>query len=133
MLETLKKTIPLNGLPGCQHLQFLRITDQFFQFLRKTDQQQSELLPFSGNTTYWWKLEYHPFSIPKIRDMTRSVEGFTFASALGLTFKLDADAQKLFTIVFPMAHRKYKYKCLPIGIKIAWSLIVFQNVMSKLV
>lgn len=43
--------------------------------------------------------------------------------------KLDADAQKLCTIVFPWG--KYKYKRLPMGIKIAPD--VFQNVMSKLV
>jgi hypothetical protein len=38
--------------------------------------------------------------------MIRSMEGFSFASALGLNMghyhiKLDADAQKIFTIVFP--------------------------------
>jgi hypothetical protein len=38
--------------------------------------------------------------------MIRSMEGFTFASALNLNMgyyqiKLDADAQKLFTIVMP--------------------------------
>jgi hypothetical protein len=54
----------------------------------------------------------HPFPIPKIdsRDMIRSVERFTFASALDLNMdfyhiKLDADAdsdaQKLCSIVFP--------------------------------
>jgi hypothetical protein len=50
----------------------------------------------------------HPFPIPKIGDMIRSMEGFTFASALDLNMgyyhiKLDhdADAQKLCTIVFP--------------------------------
>jgi dihydroorotate dehydrogenase len=45
--------------------------------------------------------------------------------------KLDADAQKLCTIVFPWLMGKYKYKRLPMGIKIAPD--VFQNVMSKLV
>jgi hypothetical protein len=45
--------------------------------------------------------------------------------------KLDADAQRLCTIVFPWHMRKYKYKRLPMGIKIAPD--VFQNVMSKLV
>jgi hypothetical protein len=56
--------------------------------------------------------------------MIRSMEGFTFASALDLNMgyyhiKLDADAnnQKLCTIVFPWG--KYKYKRLPMGIKIA--------------
>jgi hypothetical protein len=45
--------------------------------------------------------------------------------------KLDADAQKLCTIVFPWHMVKYKYKRLRMGIKIAPD--VFQNVMSKLV
>jgi dihydroorotate dehydrogenase len=70
--------------------------------------------------------------------MIRSMEGFTFASALDLNMgyyhiKLDheADAQKLCTIVFPWHKGKYKYKRLPMGIKIAPD--VFQNVMSKLV
>ena len=65
--------------------------------------------------------------------MIRSLEGFTFATALDLNMgyyhiKLDADAQKLCTIIFPWG--KYKYKRLPMGIKIAPD--VFQNVMSKL-
>jgi hypothetical protein len=68
--------------------------------------------------------------------MIRSMEGFTFASALDLNMgyyhiKLDADAQKPCTIVFPWKIGKYKYKRLPMGIKIAPD--VFQNVMSKLV
>jgi hypothetical protein len=68
--------------------------------------------------------------------MIRSMEGFTFASALDLNMgyyhiKLDhvADAQDLCTIVFPWG--KYKYKRLPMGIKIAPD--VFQNLMAKLV
>ena len=78
-------------------------------------------------------LKRHPFPIPKIGDMIRSMEGFTFATALDLNMgyyhiKLDADAQRLCTIVFPWG--KYKYKRLPMGIKIAPD--VFQNVMSKL-
>jgi dihydroorotate dehydrogenase len=68
--------------------------------------------------------------------MIRSMEGFTFASALDLNMgyyhiKLDTDAQKLCTIVFPLLMGKYKYKRLPMGIKIAPD--VFQNVMSKIV
>jgi hypothetical protein len=62
--------------------------------------------------------------------MIRSMEGFTFASALNLNMdyyhiKLDADsdAQKLCTIVFPWHMVKYKYKRLPMGIKIAWFLM----------
>jgi hypothetical protein len=68
--------------------------------------------------------------------MIRSVEGFTFAPGLDLNMgyyhiKLDADAQKLCTIVFPWNAKKYKYKRLPMGIKIAPD--VFQNVMFKIV
>jgi dihydroorotate dehydrogenase len=68
--------------------------------------------------------------------MIRSMEWCTFLSALDLNMgyyhiKLDHDAgaQKLCTIVFPW--EKYKYKRLPMGIKIAPD--VFQIVMSKLV
>jgi hypothetical protein len=64
--------------------------------------------------------------------MIRSMEGFTFASALDLKMcyyhiKLDADAQKLCAIVFPWYMGKYKYKCLPMGIKIAWILMCFKT------
>jgi hypothetical protein len=75
-------------------------------------------------------LKRHPFPIPKIRDMIRSMEGFTFASALDFNMgyyhiKLDADAQKLCTIVFPWG--KYKYKRLPMRIKISWFLMCFKT------
>jgi hypothetical protein len=71
-------------------------------------------------------LKRHPFPIPKIGDMIRSMERFTFASALDLNMgyyhiKLDADAQKLCTIVFPWG--KYKYKHLTMDIKISWFLM----------
>jgi hypothetical protein len=64
------------------------------------------------------------------------MEGFALASALDLNMGYyhiipDSDAQKLCTIVFPWHMGKYKYKRLPMGIKI--SPDVFQNVMSKLV
>jgi hypothetical protein len=62
------------------------------------------------------------------------MEGFTFASALDLNMgtiyyhiKLDADAQKLCTIVFPWLMGKYKYKRLSMGIKIAWFLMFFKT------
>jgi hypothetical protein len=68
--------------------------------------------------------------------MIRSMEGFTFTSALDLNMgyyhiKLDCDAdtQKLCNIVFPWG--KYKHKRLPTGINIAPD--VFQSFMSKLV
>jgi hypothetical protein len=66
--------------------------------------------------------------------MIRSMEGFTFASELDLNMgyyhiKLDVDAdnQKLCTIVFPWHMGKYKYKHLPMGIKIACLLMFFKN------
>jgi hypothetical protein len=77
-------------------------------------------------------LKRHSFPIPKIGDMIRSMEGFTFASALDLNMgyyhiNLDADAQKLYTIVFLWYTGKYKYKRLPMGIKIAWILMFFKT------
>jgi hypothetical protein len=69
--------------------------------------------------------------------MIRSMEGFTFASALDLNMgyyhiKLDHedDAQKLCKIVFPLG--KYKYKRLPMGIKIAWFLMFFKTSCQSL-
>jgi hypothetical protein len=56
-----------------------------------------------------------------IRDMIRSMEGFTFASALDLNMgyyhiKLDADAQKLCTIhCIPMIHGKIQIQTLTHG------------------
>jgi hypothetical protein len=57
--------------------------------------------------------------------MTRSMKGFTYDLSLDLNMgyyhiKLGhgADAQKLCTIVFPWVKYKYKYKRLPMGIKI---------------
>jgi hypothetical protein len=49
-------------------------------------------------------LKSHPFLIPNSRGMIRSMERFILASALELNMgfydiKLDADAQKLYTIV----------------------------------
>jgi hypothetical protein len=83
-------------------------------------------------------MQCHSYPFPKIGDMIRSMEGFTFifASALDLNMgyyhiKLDADTQKLCTIVFPWIQYKYKYKRLPMGIKIAPD--IFQNIKSKLV
>jgi hypothetical protein len=76
-------------------------------------------------------LKHHPFPVPKIGDMIRFMEGFAFATALDFNMansyyhiKLDADAQKLCTNVFPWG--KYKYKCLPMGIKIATFLMFFK-------
>jgi hypothetical protein len=72
--------------------------------------------------------------------MIRSMEGFIFASVLDLNMgyyhiKLvhGTDSEKQCTIVFLWYKGKYKYKCLPMGIKIAWFPDVFQKVMSELV
>jgi hypothetical protein len=66
--------------------------------------------------------------------MILSMEWFTFASALDLSMgyfhiKLDddADSQNLCTTVFPWNMGKYKYKHLPMGIKIAMILMFFKN------
>jgi hypothetical protein len=66
--------------------------------------------------------------------MIRSMEGFTFVSALDLNMgyyhiKLDADAniQKLCTIVFLWHMGKYKHELLPMGIKIAWFLMFLKT------
>jgi hypothetical protein len=63
-------------------------------------------------------------------EVIRSMRGFSLASALDLNmgyyhFELDADVQKLCTIVFPW--RKYKYKRLPMSIKIATMLMFFKT------
>jgi hypothetical protein len=49
----------------------------------------------------------------------QELEGFTFATALDLnmgyyTIRLDPDASKIFTVIFPWG--KYSYKRLPMGI-----------------
>jgi hypothetical protein len=72
--------------------------------------------------------------------MIRSMKGFSFTSELGLNMgyyhiKLgayadadaDADAQKICTIVFSWNMGKYKYKRLPMVIKISWFLMFFKT------
>jgi hypothetical protein len=51
------------------------------------------MLLLSGNSTYCQNVECHPFPIPKIGkdEMIRSMEGFTFASALDLKYGLILD------------------------------------------
>ena len=48
----------------------------------------------------------NPFPIPKISTVLEEMEGFTFATSLDLnmgyyTIRLDPDAQKICTIIFP--------------------------------
>jgi hypothetical protein len=63
----------------------------------------------------------------------QELEGFTFATALDLnmgyyTIRLDSDASKICTIIFPWG--KYSYNQLPMGI--ASSPDIFQGKMSEL-
>jgi hypothetical protein len=64
--------------------------------------------------------------------MIRSMGGLTLVTGLNLNMdyyhiKLDADAQSLCIILFPCHMRKYKYKHLPMGIKIALILMFFKT------
>jgi hypothetical protein len=79
------------------------------------------------------RLVRKPFPIPKISTVLQKLEEFTFATALDLnmgyyTIRLDPDASKICTIIFPWG--KYSYKQLPMGI--AGSLDIFQGKMLKL-
>jgi hypothetical protein len=85
----------------------------------------------------FWKVNKRlirtPFPIPKISMVLQEIEGFSFATALDLnmgyyTFRLDPDASKICTIIFPWG--KYSYKRLPMGI--AGSHDIFQGKMSEL-
>ena len=74
-----------------------------------------------------------PFPIPKISTVLQEMEGFTFATALDLnmgyyTIRLDPDASKICTIIFPWG--KYSYLRLPMGI--AGSPDIFQARMMDL-
>jgi hypothetical protein len=59
------------------------------------------------------------FPIPKISTVLQELEGFTFATTLDLnmgyyTIRLDPDASRICTIIFPWG--KYSYKRLSMGI-----------------
>jgi hypothetical protein len=74
-----------------------------------------------------------PFPIPKISTVLQELEGFTFAMALDLnmgyyTIRLDLEASRICTIIFPWG--KYSYKRRPMGI--AGSPDIFQSKMSEL-
>jgi hypothetical protein len=79
------------------------------------------------------RLVRKPFPIPKISTVLQEIEGFSYATTLDLnmgyyTIRLDPDASKICTIIFPWG--KYSYKRLPIGI--AGSPDIFQEKMSEL-
>jgi hypothetical protein len=103
------------------------------QFLRNTSRTIRIVTNFRKINLF---LKLHPFPISKIesRDMIRSMEDISFVSALDLNtgyyhIKLDhdADAQNLCTILFPWIIGKYKYKRLPMSIKIVWFLMFFKR------
>jgi len=78
------------------------------------------------------RLVRKPFPVPKISMVLQEIEGFSFATALDLnmgyyTLRLDPDASKMCTIIFPWG--KHSYKQLPMGI--AGSPDIFQGKMSE--
>jgi hypothetical protein len=102
---------------------------------------RSFIVPKKNNTvrffSIFWevnkRLIRNAFPIPKISTVLQELEGFTFATALDLnmgyyTIRLDPDASKICTIIFPWG--KYSYKRLPMGI--AGSPDIFQAEMMKL-
>ncbi len=101
----------------------------------------SFIIPKKDNTVCWISdfrevnkcLVRKPFPIPKISTVLQELEGFTFATALDLnmgyyTIRLDPDASKICTIIFPWG--KYFYLRLPMGI--VGSPDIFQAKMSEL-
>jgi hypothetical protein len=85
----------------------------------------------------FWKVNKRlvrkPFPIPKISTVLQEIEGFSYATTLDLnmgyyTIRLDPDASKICTIIFPWG--KYSYKRLPMGI--AGSPDIFQGEMLEL-
>ena len=79
------------------------------------------------------RLVRKPFPLPKISTVFQEIEGFSFATTLDLnmgyyTIRLDTDASRICTIIFPWG--KYSYKRLPMGI--AGSPDIFQEKMSDL-
>ncbi len=101
----------------------------------------SFIIPKKDKTVYFLsdfrelnkRLVRTPFPIPKISMLLQEIEGFSFATALELnmgyyTIRLDPDASKICTIIFPWG--KYSYKRLPMSI--AGSPDIFQGKMSEL-
>jgi hypothetical protein len=79
------------------------------------------------------RLVRNPFPIPNISMVLQEIEGFSFARALDLnmgyyTIRLDPDASKICTIIFPWG--KYSYQRLPMGI--AGSPDIFQGKILEL-
>jgi hypothetical protein len=97
-------------------------------------QKKNKTVHFLSNFWEVYKrLLRQPFPIPKISMVLQELEGFTFATALGLnmgyyTIRLDPDASRICTVIFPWG--KYSYKRLQMGI--AGSPDIFQCKMLEL-
>ncbi len=79
------------------------------------------------------RLVRKPFPIPKISRVLQKIKGFSYATVLDhnmgyCTIRLDPDASKICTIIFPWG--KFSYKRLAMGI--AGSPDIFQGKMSEL-
>ncbi len=79
------------------------------------------------------RLVREPFPIPKISMVLQEIKGYSYAATLDLnmgyyTIRLDPDASKICTIIFPWG--KYSYKRLPMDI--AGSTDIFQGKMLEL-
>jgi hypothetical protein len=79
------------------------------------------------------RLVRKPFPTPKISTVLQALEGFSFVTALDLnmgyyTIRLDPDASKICTIIFPWE----KYSCKQLPMSIAGSPDIFQGKMSEL-
>jgi hypothetical protein len=79
------------------------------------------------------RLVRKPFPLPKISMVLQEIEGVSYATALDLnmgyyTIRLDPDASKICTVIFPWG--KYSYKRIPKGI--AGSPDIFQEKMSEI-
>jgi hypothetical protein len=96
--------------------------------------KKNRTVHFLGN--FWEvnkRLIRKPFSIPKISTVLQELEGSTFAMALDqnmgyYTIRLDPDASRICTIIFPWG--KYSNKRLPMGI--AGYPDIFQSKMLEL-
>ncbi len=101
----------------------------------------SFIIPKKDKTIHFlsdfWKVNKRlvrkPFPISKISTVLQEIEGFSYATALDLnmgyyTIRLDPDASKISTVIFPWG--KYSYKRLPMGT--AGSSDIFQEQMSEL-
>ena len=79
------------------------------------------------------RLVRKPFPLPKSSKVFQKIDGFSYATTLDLnmgyyTIRLDPDASRVCTIIFPWG--KYSYKRLPMGI--AGSPDIFQEKMLDL-